>query len=76
MPPIINEEKCSRCGKCVEHCPQDVFFGSESKKVPLISYPEECWHCYACVLDCPVPGAIHLRTPIPMLICSREASFG
>ena len=71
MPPIIDEEKCTRCSICVECCPQDVFFGSEKKKTPLISFPEECWHCSACVLDCPVPGAIRLRTPVPMMLCYK-----
>jgi len=71
MPPIIDEEKCTKCGLCVEHCPQDVFFGSEKKQAPLITFPEECWHCYACVLDCPAPGAIRIRTPVPMLLCYK-----
>ena len=68
MPPVIDENKCCACGVCVDNCPQDVFFGSEKKKTPRISYPEECWHCNACVLDCPITGAIRLRIPLPMLI--------
>jgi adenylylsulfate reductase subunit B len=71
MPPIIDENKCHACGICVDVCPQDVFFGSEKKKTPIISYPEECWHCNACVLDCPSPGAIRLRIPLPMLIAYK-----
>ena len=71
MPPIINETECTSCGICTEHCPQDVFFGSEKKKPPVVTYPEECWHCNACVLDCPAPGAIRLRIPAPMLICHK-----
>ena len=69
MPPIINEENCTRCNKCVEVCPQDVFFGSKKKKTPIVSFPEECWHCYACVLDCPSENAIRIRTPIPQMLC-------
>ena len=68
MPPIINEDKCKACGVCAENCPQDVFWGSEKKKIPVVSYPEECWHCNACVLDCPVEGAIRLRIPLPLNI--------
>ncbi|OGP92208.1 MAG: ferredoxin [Deltaproteobacteria bacterium RBG_16_48_10] len=71
MPPIIDENKCLACGVCADICPQDVFFGSENGKAPVISYPEECWHCNACVSDCPVQGAIRLRIPFPMLICYR-----
>ena len=68
MPPIINEEKCISCGKCYDICSEDVFFGSKKKEVPVITYPDECWHCNACVLDCPVEGAIILRIPLPMMI--------
>lgn len=72
MPPVINEDKCKACGKCSDICPQDVFFGSEKKKVPVVSYPEECWHCGACTLDCPVEGTIRLRIPLPMMLCKKE----
>ena len=68
MPPVINDKKCIACGKCANICPQDVFWGSVKKKVPVITYPEECWHCNSCVLDCPVPGAIRLRIPFPMFV--------
>ena len=71
MPPIIDKNQCITCGICVNICPQDVFFGSKRKKVPKITYPEECWHCNACVLDCPKEGAIRLRIPSPMFICHK-----
>jgi adenylylsulfate reductase subunit B len=71
MPPIIDEKLCIKCGTCVNICPQDVFFGSKKKKVPKITYPHECWHCNACVIDCPKEGAIKLRIPLPMNICYR-----
>ncbi len=71
MPPIIDEDKCTACGVCVNVCPQDVYWGSEKKKMPVVSYPEECWHCNACVLDCPVEGAIRLRIPLPLSICYK-----
>jgi adenylylsulfate reductase subunit B len=31
----------------------------------LVSYPEECWHCGACMMDCPV-DAIRLELPLYM----------
>lgn len=71
MPPVIEEGKCIRCGKCVDICSEDVFFGSKKGEIPLVSYPEECWHCNACVLDCAVQGAISLRIPLPMMIVYR-----
>jgi adenylylsulfate reductase, subunit B len=71
MPPEIDNNKCNACGVCFTVCPQDVFWGSEKKLVPVISYPEECWHCNGCVLDCPVQEAITLRLPLPMFVCYK-----
>ena len=68
MPPIINKDKCTACGKCVDVCSPDVFFGSKKGEVPMVAYPEECWHCNGCVLDCPVKGAVTLRIPMPLMI--------
>jgi len=68
MPPVINEDKCTSCGKCFDICSEDVFFGSKKREIPVITYPDECWHCNACVLDCPVEGAIRLRIPLPIAI--------
>jgi len=71
MPPVIDKKKCVSCGKCANVCPLDVFFGSKPKKIPVVTYPEECWHCNACVLECPVEGAIKLRIPLPMYIAYK-----
>jgi adenylylsulfate reductase subunit B len=68
MPPVLNKDVCKCCGNCVDICQSDVFFGSKKGEVPSVTYPEECWHCNACVLECPVEGAIKLRIPLPMTI--------
>jgi len=68
MPPVINKDKCTACGTCANICPQDVFYGSTEKEIPVVNYPEECWHCSACVLDCPVEGALRLRMAFPMMV--------
>jgi adenylylsulfate reductase subunit B len=68
MPPVIDRDTCTSCGTCVDVCSSDVFFGSEKGEVPAVSYPEECWHCNGCVLDCPVEGAITLRIPLPAML--------
>ena len=71
MPPVINRNQCSRCGTCVDICNFDVYFGSRENEVPNVTYPEECWHCNACVLDCP-ENAISLRIPLTaMLMIAR-----
>ena len=71
MPPVINKDECISCGKCADICSEDVFFGSKKKEFPVVTYPEECWHCNACVIDCPVEGAIRLRIPLPAMICYK-----
>ena len=73
MPPEINYEKCSGCGNCVKFCAEDVFFGTKGfgqskKEKPVVTYPDLCWHCHACVLECPVEGAIRVRTPLAMSV--------
>ncbi len=67
MPPIIDRTKCQACDLCAEICPTDVFFGSNKKEIPSVRYPEECWHCNACVNDCP-QQAIRLRIALPMSV--------
>lgn len=67
MPPIINKGLCNGCGICVDVCPVDVYFGSPRKEIPTVAYPDECWHCNACVIDCP-EDALTLRIPAPMML--------
>ncbi|MFC1946197.1 ferredoxin family protein [Chloroflexota bacterium] len=67
MPPVINKETCNGCGKCVDICPADVFWGSTKGELPIVAYPNECWHEGSCVTDCPVK-AVKLRIPLPMMV--------
>ena len=72
MPPVIDRNKCNACvdkeyQRCVEHCPMDVFLGSQPGKQPIVALPDECWYENACVIDCP-RQAITLRIPMPMYI--------
>lgn len=70
MPPSINHAKCSACGRCHQICHQDVFYGSVAKAVPVITYPDECWHCGACAVECP-ENAIRFEIPLPMRLSFR-----
>lgn len=66
MPPIIDKEKCIECGTCAQICPLDVIRfvkNEDGKKIVVVKYPYECWHCRACVKDCP-KGAISMRYPL------------
>jgi NAD-dependent dihydropyrimidine dehydrogenase PreA subunit len=71
MPPIIDPDLCERCANCVDICTEDVFFGSEEGEVPTVTYPKECVHFSGCVYTCPVPGAITLRIPLPVLLVHK-----
>ena len=37
----------------------------------IVKYPEECWHCRACVIDCP-QQAITMRYPLSHLLLHYE----
>lgn len=76
MPPIIDKEKCIECGTCAQICPLDVirFVKDENgKKKVKVKYPYECWHCRACVKDCP-KGAISMRYPLSHMMFAMELS--
>ena len=72
MPPIIDKQKCKKCGKCAQICPLDVYGPSKPGEIAQVLYGEECWHCRACVLDCPA-GAIDMRYPLPSLMVYVDA---
>lgn len=61
MPPMIDQTKCKICGLCAQICPLDVF--AKENDAVVVAYPEECWHCRACVIDCPAQ-AISMRYPL------------
>ena len=68
MAPIIESNTCTGCGICVEICPSDVLQQETGQAIPTAKYPYECWHCAACVMECPIPGAINLRIPLTHMI--------
>jgi adenylylsulfate reductase, subunit B len=74
MPPVIDTGKCIRCGKCVDTCAEDVYFGSKKKQFPKVTYPEECVYCNACVAECPAPEAVRLRIPLPMMLLYKPVA--
>ena len=66
----IDRKLCIGCGKCVEHCPMDVFRMDKATKRPYIAYLRDCQSCFLCERDCPV-GALWVtpvrerRIPLP-----------
>jgi NAD-dependent dihydropyrimidine dehydrogenase PreA subunit len=55
--PVIDYEKCSECGTCINKCSHGVY-KEEKAPVPVVIHPEECMEgCHGCGNLCP-NGAI------------------
>jgi NAD-dependent dihydropyrimidine dehydrogenase PreA subunit len=65
--PVIDEETCVRCGKCVEACPVPgkalQFADGDGRKSPPVYDYDRCIRCYCCHEMCP-HRAIEKRTPL------------
>lgn len=80
--PIIENEKCIRCGVCVDVCPVEgkaLNFTNRDQKLqpPLYDY-KKCIRCYCCQEMCP-EGAIKVKTPLIgriLLYREREKTDG
>lgn len=60
-----DRDKCIGCNRCVEICQVDLLVpNAEKGKHPIVMFPDECWYCGCCVMECPVEGAITLRHPL------------
>lgn len=63
-PLTFDEEKCIGCNRCMEACQIDLLIPSGEKgKHPIVEYPDECWYCGCCVMECPT-DAIKLHHPL------------
>ena len=56
---------CNQCGSCVEACPGHILSATDDG--PIVSYPDECWHCGCCRLACST-GSISYEFPLNMLV--------
>ena len=66
-PVEFDEEVCNGCNRCVEICLMDVLFPNPEKgKSPVVLYPDECWQCGSCILECPLgdKGAVKVKWPL------------
>lgn len=68
--PVIEETKCTRCGRCVKICPvtpKALSFPNGRRQSPQYNY-DHCIRCYCCQEMCP-DEAIHIKThPIGRLL--------
>ena len=64
QPLCFAKEKCSGCRRCIDACPGDILLPAAIPgNPPIIAYPDECWYCGCCVLECPTQ-AITLKHPL------------
>ena len=64
QPLTFDETKCVGCNRCLEACQIDVMLPNAAKgRPPVVAYPDECWYCGCCVMECP-NGAIKLQHPL------------
>lgn len=64
--PVINADKCVKCGVCVEACPVEgkaLHFMNKSKNKPPVYRYRKCIRCYCCQEMCP-KEAIVVKTPL------------
>ena len=72
--PRLDPEKCIGCGTCADICNSHIFVHDRAvDRVPQVRFPDECWHCDSCVIDCP-KGAIALRIPLPCTLLHVNAA--
>jgi len=54
-PILFDENVCNGCNQCVRICMMDVLYPNPEKgKAPIVLYPDECWYCGCCVMECPI----------------------
>ena len=74
--PYIIENKCVRCGVCVNMCPvtpKAVDWHDGNKKNPPTYKYERCIRCYCCQELCP-ESAIHLKVPFIRRVFGKNQS--
>jgi ferredoxin len=68
---LIDEERCTACGLCLEACPQSAIVLGESGAA---IDQDLCAGCAACVAACPQAAIYEVEpAPVPMVAVSTEA---
>ena len=69
----VNEEKCIRCGMCLEVCPHSVLSLNGGKV--KIEDRDACMECGACAQNCPT-GAITVKAGVGCANAVINAALG
>jgi len=54
MPAVVNNEKCTGCGTCVDACPVEAIVMEDGKA----KVTDDCVDCGACIDECPVEAIV------------------
>lgn len=65
--PKIDYRFCNGCKKCYDICPSDVFDWDDEKSLPIVAYPDECYYCAGCELEC-LEEAISIKLPLHAML--------
>ncbi len=55
---LVETEKCTGCGDCVESCPGEVYELAEGTAAAV--RPDDCHGCHTCEAICP-SAALHIE---------------
>ncbi|EHI99005.1 nitroreductase [Clostridium sp. DL-VIII] len=66
----VNQDKCIKCGICVNECPQYVL--RLEKNGPKEIYPEDCVACGHCVAICPNEAIENFKSPLANQVSSKK----
>jgi uncharacterized protein (DUF362 family)/NAD-dependent dihydropyrimidine dehydrogenase PreA subunit len=73
--PVIDSEKCTRCGTCVSICPVMPkavnWHDGNRKKAPTYQY-DDCIRCYCCQETCPAEAITVQIPPLGRLLHSQK----
>lgn len=65
----VDASLCNQCGRCVDYCPEDVLRMDGDQL--LVRYPDECWGCGVCELECPT-GAVQVVFDVQRRLLALE----
>ena len=62
--PLVNQDKCTLCGKCADFCKFNAIFVGKTK---TMVYNEMCHSCGGCMLICPETAITEVPRPIGVI---------